>query len=134
MKAYKKMSLLIIIAFLSTNIALAQGRQQGPPPVPNDEQIEKMIIDLSKELSLSEAQEEKVSEVYFNHFEEVSELQEKNKDSRAGNREAMQKLKTNFEKEVKALLTKDQQKLYETYLKGQESKRGKRERPQGRNN
>lgn len=136
MKTYKKLSILIILAFLSTNITLAQERQQdrpqGPPPVPNDEQIEKMVTDLSKELSLTEVQEEKVSDIYFDHFEKVAEQQEKNKGKRGSGHEVMQKLNSDFEADVKELLTEDQQKLYEAYLKEENAKRGKQGRPQGK--
>lgn len=135
MKTYKKLSILIILAFLSTNIALAQERQQdrpqGPPPVPNDKQIEKMVTDLSKELSLTVVQEEKVSEIYFDHFKKVAEQQKKNKGNRGSSREVMQKLNSDFEADVKELLTEDQQKLYESYLKEDKEKRGKQGRPQG---
>lgn len=136
MKTYKKLSLLIILAFLSASITLAQGKQQdrpqGPPPAPNDEQIETMVTELSKELSLTDVQEEKVSDIYFDHFKEVEELQESNKDSRTANREIMQKLNTELENSVKVLLTKDQKKIYASYLKQQKSKRGKQGGPQGK--
>ena len=136
MKSYKNLSLIIILAFLSTSITLAQGRQQdkpqGPPPAPTDEQIEKMVTELSKELSLTDVQEEKVSDIFFDHYKEVEELQESNKGSRGGNREIIQKLNTELENSVNVLLTEDQKKMYESYLKAQKSKRGKQGSRQGK--
>lgn len=134
MKTYKKLSLLIILAFLSTNIVFAQDRPQGSPPIPNDEQIEEMVKDLAKEISLTNEQEEQVSDLYVEHFEKVAAQQEKNKGSRGAGREAMGKLTSDLEDSVNALLTKDQKKLYEAYLKEQKSKRGqgRQGRPQER--
>jgi len=45
--------------------------RQGPPPVPTDKQIEKMVKELDKELKLTDEQDEQVSELYFVHFEKV---------------------------------------------------------------
>lgn len=139
MKTYKKLSLLFILAFFSASITFAQGnrqdRPQGPPPLPNDEQIEEMVTELSKELSLTENQEEKVSEIYFDHYKEVEALQENSSGNREANRKIMQNLNTELENSVKVLLTEDQKKIYESYLKNQKSKRGRQgggqgERPQ----
>ena len=127
--------LAIIILVLSVTFIQAQptggqqGRDQGPPPVPNDKQIEKMLTDLSKELSLSEEQEKQISDLYFTHFEEMGEMQEANKNSRP-DREVMEKMKDDFESGVKSYLTKDQKKSYNAYLRKQESQRGGQGKPQ----
>jgi hypothetical protein len=99
-----------------------RGGQQGPPPLPTDEQIEKMVSNLSTELDLSETQEKQVSALYFAHFEEVEALT--GEDDSRPDRKVMEQLKEDFETEVKSVLTKDQQKQYETYLKNQKSQRG----------
>jgi hypothetical protein len=128
MKSFKKLSLLFIVALISMNTSIAQGRQQerpqgGPPPIPNDEQIAEMVTDLSRQLSLSDAQEDEVSEIYSEHFIEVRVLQEENKGTSESNRKIMENLNTKLENSVKALLTDDQKKIYESYLKEQKSKR-----------
>jgi len=114
----------IAISMMTGGMALAQPQgQQGPPPVPSDKQITKMVNDLDKELDLSEEQEEQISELYFAHFEEVETLQ---KSSQRPGRATMEKLDNSFETGVKAVLTEDQQKLYTSWLKKQE-----KQRPQG---
>jgi len=114
----------IAIIFLSGVNAMAQpSGKQGPPPVPSDKQINKMVKELDKELSLSDKQEEEVSGLYFAHFEEIKTIQKSNQKP---SREKMEKLNSQFETTVKKVLDEDQKKLYTTWLKKQ-----KKNRPQG---
>lgn len=126
--------LVSLIVLLSVSFAQAQpqgqkGRQQGPPPLPNDQQIEKMVTDLSKELSLSEEQEKKISDLYFAHFREVGDMRKKQKEARDANREDMRNYRDGFEKEVKSNLTEEQQKEYDTFVREQRSKRAGKGNP-----
>lgn len=126
-KKTTRLVLVVLVAMLSVTLTQAQpggqkGGQQGPPPLPTDDQIEKMVSDLSTELELSEAQEKQVSELYFAHFEEVEAVTDDG-NSRP-DRDVMDQMKKDFETEVKSVLTKDQQKQYETYMKKQRSQRG----------
>lgn len=105
-----------------------QRGQQGPPPLPNDEQIEKMVSDLSEDLSLTDTQEKQVSDLYFAHFEEVSALVGDD-NSKKPDRQVMEKVKKTFEAEVKSLLTADQQKKYDAFLKENAPKRRGQEKP-----
>lgn len=121
---------LVVVLMITTSACGQQrgprgqqgGGQQGPPELPTTKQIEKMVDKLSSEILLSEEQETKVLELYKNHFEEV---ESKTKSGRP-DRSEMEELKEDFEDDVKAVLTEDQEKLYTTYLK----KNNKRERPQ----
>lgn len=114
----------IAITLMTGGVVLAQpGGQQGPPPIPSDKQIEKMVKELDKELSLSDTQAEEVSGLYFAHYEEIESIQ---KSSQRPSREKMEKLDSQFETDVKKVLDKDQQKLYTAWLKKQ-----KKQRPQG---
>ncbi len=122
-------SILLITLFSGMTWAQNQ-RPQGPPPVPNQEQIEKMVDDLGEKLNLSGEQSKKVLKLHTDHFDKVKENQEKGRENREAHRETMDKLRINFEKDVKAVLTKEQQKKYDDYLKEQEKKR--RKPPQGR--
>jgi hypothetical protein len=124
----KNKGILIALIAMIFSITLAQAQpggqqrdQQGPPPVPNEKQVEKMVTDLSKELSLDKTQEKQVSEIYKAHFEEVRENVEGNKKP---SRTEMEKLKSSFEKEVKAVLSKDQKKQFDAYMKKQQPKQG----------
>jgi len=88
-----------------------------------------MVTDLSKELNLDDEQEKLIGDLYVSHFDEVSEITESSKKSGPPSREKMGTLKADFENEVKSLLHKDQQKLYEAYLKEKESQRKNQQRP-----
>ena len=130
-KKKAKYLLFSLILLFGNNITFAQGgqgRPQGPPPIPNDEQIGKMVSDLSQELSLTEVQEGQVSEIYFAHFAEMSVLQNDNKNSNS-NREVMDKIQETFQSEVKSVLTSDQQKKYKSYLKNNKPQGGGQGRP-----
>lgn len=115
-------SMIILIA--SNSIQAQQRGQQGPPPIPTDDQIEKMVEDLDKALSLTDEQEKQISEKYFAHFEEVEKRMKKGRP----NREDMEALKADFNKEVKLLLKEDQKDLYDAFLKEQQNKRPKRQK------
>ena len=118
--------LFAIIVLLISGLTYAQppggqrGEQQGPPPIPTEKQIEKMVSDLVTEISLSDEQEASVLFLYQEHFEEV---EAKTSGNTKPNREEMDTLKSNFEKSVKALLTDDQKKDYKTYLRKQNSQK-----------
>lgn len=122
-RKFKNIASIILVSILmliaGNSVQAQQGRQQGPPPTPTDDQIEEMVEDLDKALSLSDKQEIQVSEKYFAHFAAVD------KKMKAGrpNRDDMEAMKTDFEKEIKSLLTKSQQDLYSTYLKKQQKQR-----------
>ena len=121
----------ILLITLFPGIAWTQQqRPQGPPPVPNEKQIEKMVNDLAEKLALTNEQSETISKLYIAHFKEAKEQQENGKDNREANREEMEKQRKDFEKDVKAVLTKEQQKQFDDFVKEQEKSRKKP--PQGR--
>ena len=93
-----------------------QGGPQGPPPIPDSKQITVMVSDLAKEISLTSDQEASVLKLYTEHFEKVKA---KTSGNTKPKREEMESLNKDLEKNVKALLTTDQQKGYEAYLKKQ---------------
>ena len=105
-----------------------QKRPQGPPPVPNEKQIEKMVDDLADKLALSEEQTKIISKQYIAHFDKVKAEQEKRGGNREAQRKTMDKLRKDFEKEVKAILTDEQQKQFDEYEK--EQKKNRPGRPQ----
>lgn len=128
-KNLKKISAALMITLLTGGFALAQpsGGHQSPPQPPSDKQIEKMISELDKELDLTEQQNTQVSELYTAHYDQMEVLM---KSSQRPSREKMEALESTLEKEVKAVLTKDQQKQYTAWLKKQEKQRSS-QRPQG---
>ena len=66
-------ALLITAMFFLTSSLSAQQRQgaKGRPPIPDEAQINKMVDDLSTELSLSEGQKTEILALYTDHFAEV---------------------------------------------------------------
>lgn len=115
--------ILLCVVLIASTVSAQQrgpqsGGQQGPPSVPTTKEIKEMVSDMSKEISLNEDQEAEILELYSDHFKEVKE---KTKSGRP-DRNEMESLKTDFEKEVKAVLTDEQQKLYTTYQKKNRSK------------
>lgn len=125
LKNLLRLSALAMILIITAHVTYAQpGGQQGPPKLPNDKQIEKMISNLSDELSLTKTQTDKVSELYKAHFKEVSDVMGDSQNSKP-DRKVMEQMKEDFENDVEAVLTEDQQKLYIKFLKKQESNRGR---------
>ncbi|MDA3928480.1 MAG: hypothetical protein PF541_05935 [Prolixibacteraceae bacterium] len=90
------------------------GGEQGPPPVPNTKQIQKMVTQLANEIALTEEQETSVLKLYTAHFKTIKQ---KTSGNARPNREEMDALKSEFEKNVKALLTRDQQIKFDAYQK-----------------
>jgi len=119
MKSQNIWKLLVAILMITTTAFGQQrtggqrGGQQGPPQTPSEKQIEKMVSNLSKEIMLSEEQETEVLALYKNHFEDVEDLTK----SGRPDRDKMDELKEEFEAKVKDVLTEDQEKSYEAYLK-----------------
>jgi hypothetical protein len=118
----KNIVLVSLLIILIGNFAIAQpGNHQGPPPVPTSDQVEKMVTELNSELSLSETQKTKMSGIFTAHFDEVRELSK----SRTTSREVMEAKKAEFENSVKAILTEDQQKQFDTYQKEHQPQQGR---------
>ncbi|MDD3321753.1 MAG: hypothetical protein PHS59_09960 [Paludibacter sp.] len=125
-KVSAKVIIIMIFTIFSSSILYAQpgqgqGGQQGPPPIPNAKQVTALVNDLSKELTLSDTQKASVSKLYTAHFDELRKM---TSDNAKPKREEMDALKTDLEKQVKAVLTKDQQKKYAAYLKKQDPRQG----------
>ncbi|UMB59649.1 hypothetical protein MHL31_11225 [Lutibacter sp. A80] len=132
----RKVWKVLIIALIVSTSAFAQQRggqrggerggqrggqqtQQARPAAPTTEQIEEMVSELSNEILLSEDQQSKILVLYKEYFEEI----ESKSSSGRPDRDEMQALKEDFEDNVKAVLTEDQQKLYTAYLKKNTKKR-----------
>lgn len=129
MKQSKKNILSVLalsFVLLFSGMSFAQApKGDGPqkPPVPNEKQVKKMVNELAEELELSDKQETEVLAVYQSHFNEVKD---KTSGKEKPKREEMDALKSSFQKEVKALLTEEQQSKYKKYMKKQEQRKPKR--------
>ncbi|MGQ1947482.1 hypothetical protein ACT3CD_10345 [Geofilum sp. OHC36d9] len=125
MKSVLTIAFLVIcsLGFAQPGGGGQQGPQQGPPPVPNARQIEKMVNSLAEDLSLSDTQKEQVSAIYTAHFKTVKEKLSGNDRPERSEMEALDK---KLEEKVSALLTKAQTSQYKTWLKKQSSQRPSR--------
>ena len=121
--------MLLLFTFLTSGIAQAQpqGQQQGKhglPPFPNSKQITTMVNEVSTELSLSTVQKAQVSDLYFAHFKQAQSILDKNPNPGESQRNAMDKLRKDFDKQVNAVLTKDQQTKFVAYQKKHNPQKG----------
>lgn len=121
LKTARILAISAIILFSSHLVQAQRGGQQGPPPVPTTAEIQEMVSDLSETLDLTDEKSDELLDLYTAHIKEVSSLMK----SRP-KREKMESLESEFEKDVEAILTSDQQKLFKAYVKKQKSSRGKR--------
>lgn len=100
-----------------------QREQQGPPKPPTEKEIKTMVTNLAKEILLTSEQETTVLKIYNAHFKEVENIMKAGRPDR----EDMEALKTDLEKNITAILTAEQQKLYTAYLKKQHNQKHKRQ-------
>ena len=123
--------LITAMFFLTSNLSAqqrqGQGQEQGPPPIPNETQIVKMVEDLSAELSLSETQKTEILSLYTDHFAEVKSSMSS---GQRASREEMESLKEEFEDDVKSILNDEQQDLFDEFVK--KNQKQDRQRPNRR--
>lgn len=75
----KRSIILLIISFIMvfTGMIHAQGRRGDRiPPIPNEEQIQKMVDELSGKLNLTDEQKSRIENLYREHFETMKKLHE----------------------------------------------------------
>lgn len=120
MNTIKRFNLFVVLlftafVFLSSNLLAQQrqGQRQGPPPIPDATQINKMVEDLSSELALTTTQKTKILALYTNHFSEVKTSMNGQRKSR----EEMESQKSKFEEQVKNVLNDNQKELFDNFVK-----------------
>jgi hypothetical protein len=119
------LSIALLIAamfFLNSSLSAQQRQGEGAPPIPGEAQINKMVEDLSGELSLSDGQKTEILELFQDHFAEVKSSMSS---GQRLSREEMESLKEEFEDEVKSLLNDNQQDLFDDYIKNNKPQQGK---------
>lgn len=108
-----------------------QGRQQMNP----EEMLKRQTARLVEELKLNKDQEAKVLAINKKYMEknpvDWSKMREASDDERAKMRELMRKVQDDKNKEIKALLTPDQVKLFDENLKKREEMMKNRQGRQG---
>ncbi len=119
-KRFSAASLILIITmfFISGSLFAQQGERPGPSKIPSNSEIETMVNELSAELSLSKNQQIEILELYTTHFSEISASME-TKGGERKSREEMETHRSDFEKDVKSLLNKEQKIKFEEFMKSQ---------------
>ena len=128
MNSYTQMNYRLLAVtglVLVTSFLFAQGRQrpEGPPPVPDADQIVQMVNNLEKELGLTGEQKDALLKLHMDHFSMMKSHQGQNGQKPSRDRSQMDNRRLEFEKQVKALLTYDQQQKFEQLMKNHRSER-----------
>jgi len=107
---FKSISLILTVLtfILISNSVNAQQRPPEPPPIPDSTQINDMVAHMTSELGLSKDQSEKVKALYFNHFNKMKTVLEKEKKQRDAIRQEHESLRKDFEQQLEKELTKEQ--------------------------
>ncbi|GAB4372735.1 MAG: hypothetical protein Kow0042_16220 [Calditrichia bacterium] len=129
MKRIQMNILLISLLFMAVSV-FAQPRrpQQQPPRLPDAKEIAKMTEELAAAIQLTEEQKTEINKLFSEHFKEVGKRMENRKGRREERRQEMDKLKSEFEAKVKALLNEEQQAGFEQFMKAHTPQPG-RNRP-----
>lgn len=115
-KNVQKIAFLLIAILLSATVSNAeQHRNEGPRKIPNEQQIEKMVSHLEKDLSLNAEQKAKITDLFVAHFEKVKAELKQEKPQMEKMRETHEMMKNEFESSLEALLTLEQAKQFEVF-------------------
>jgi hypothetical protein len=106
---------LALLIFAGGNL-LAQSRQSRPK-VPNKEEIQNLVTELAKELSLTSGQKNDIENLFVKHFEEVKQKMKEHKEKMENEKEKMDKRRKEFEDSIKNLLNEKQQVQFDEFMK-----------------
>lgn len=149
----KKLGVLLVILLFATGISFAQERGGGERPsktmgpgnrgdrqqMTPEQRLQRQTQRLVEDLKLNKDQEAKVLAINKKYMEKQtgdwSKMRDASDDERAKMRAEMQKIQAEKDKEIKAMLTKEQVKLYDENQKKREEMRrngqGRMGRPGG---
>ena len=123
------LSCLLLVMYETGEAQNQQKDHRNPPPVPDSTQIVKMVNELSKELSLTESQKEKISELHFTHFKEAKIMMENGKAEHEKNKKTMHALRKDFETQIGELLNEKQKAELAEYMKNRRPPKDKKQKP-----
>ena len=128
MKQISKFYTIIVVALLmiSINETSAQNRRQGPPAAPDSTQIIEMVDNLAEELSLTDAQKEKIKELHLNQLEEMKSTRESGGNDRQKMREEMEESRKELQEKVMQILNDDQKEKYTELMEKRQDQRPQR--------
>ena len=125
--------IFLIIAsmlFISGNLLAQQQPEKNAPPIPLvSDQILKTVVELSKEISLSEDQTAMMLDLFQVHSNKVKAAVDKNQGQRE-RREEMARLRKEFEGNLNALFNDKQKAGFDEFMKKQDHQ-PQQQRPNG---
>jgi Spy/CpxP family protein refolding chaperone len=126
---------ILFAEMLNINPAIAQDRQQHPPMrTPDSAQIDKMVKELAKEISLTEEQQTQVTELYFAHFNKAKAKMQKSEAKHEKLEKRREENRKDFENQVGELLNEDQKAKFKEFMKDQRPERQRGQRSGGNEN
>jgi Spy/CpxP family protein refolding chaperone len=118
-----KWGLLFGSLFFVSVITIAQPcKGKGPHhecpggQMPDSCRAKCMIDNLSKDLSLSDEQKQKVIAIHAAHFEQMKAMREQDSICMAKNREQHQQMRSQIDNEIKKVLTQDQNAKFDSLI------------------
>lgn len=137
MKKNVKFSGTLTLLILLTSMAVSAQPGQGKGHhgghghwKPDSCRIQLMVEDLSKELSLSEDQKKQIEEIHYAHMNDVEKIHEEYKNDCVRDREECIQLREKMDADVKKVLNKEQQTLYDEFMKERRGPHGNHHGPQ----
>lgn len=138
MKKNVKFSGTLTVLILLTSLAVSAQPGQGKGHhggqghwKPDSCRIQLMVDDLVKELSLSEEQRKQIEEIHYAHIDDVEKIHTEYKDKNdcVGERNARIQLKEKMDAEIKTILNKEQQTLYDEFMRERRGPHGNHHGP-----
>lgn len=108
-----------MVALVSTTVASAQENNQDKPKLSPEEYAQKKTERITKELSLTKEQQDKVYDLILQEQKEKAQIKEEMKALKAKRKAAFKK----FDDGMKATLTSEQQLKYEEIKQKKKAKR-----------
>ena len=126
-KLSKRMAIITIVSTMIMGSLIAQpGQRPQQPPIPDSTQIAQMVDELTTTLSLTNEQTAQILGLYAGHFAELKSKMDTDNAQHEKQRSKMDNFRKEFEEEVKAALTNEQQEKYDTFLKSHRPQQGPR--------
>jgi Spy/CpxP family protein refolding chaperone len=116
----KKLLVLLMVTLFTVSSAFAQERSQRQRGGTPEERAKSQTEALAKELNLTDAQKEKVLKINLKYAQPRTQ-QDQNTD-REKRREEFQKQQKERNDSIKVILTDDQKKKFDKYLKDREDR------------
>ena len=110
----KSALIFLSVLILSSPIWAQRDQMQQAPPQPSQQQIMQMVLELGKDLSLSEKQSSQMTALYQSHFQEIAQMM--NQKQRPA-RQEMDAFRMDSELKVKTILTPEQAQAFDEFQK-----------------